>query len=134
MASCRLLPGPPCDRSAAGVFLLVDISAILLITLISRIHCNIVLASLLIDIAMPRLGGVRSKVARLFNIILISRPFVAPACGWDRRQMLFRHDVLRLTGSDLRAAFQNGAPAFLAPLSNSVSAIARLLLRRKELP
>jgi hypothetical protein len=42
--------------------LLVDISAILLITLISRIHCNIALASLLIDIAMPRLGGVRSKV------------------------------------------------------------------------
>src|SRR5689334_20074129 len=25
VASCRLLPGPPCERSAAGVFLLLDI-------------------------------------------------------------------------------------------------------------
>src|SRR5689334_8672937 len=25
VASCRLLPGPPCERSAAGLFLLLDI-------------------------------------------------------------------------------------------------------------
>lgn len=61
-----------------GKIRFLDISAVLLIALTPRIHRDIALPSLLVDIAMPRLGGVGSKVGGPFDITWISRPLFAP--------------------------------------------------------
>jgi hypothetical protein len=91
VASWRLLPGPPCERSAAGVLVLLDISAVLLVTLISRIDRDVALSTLLVDIALAGFARIRRKIRGRFAFSSGAGTFIA-AAGWrDRRQIFFRH-------------------------------------------